>query len=168
MVNTFVLSKFSYFPLIWMFHDRCNDRKLKKINERAIWISYKDSHSCFESLLERNNSVSLRQKNLQLFLIEIFKTKKSLYPSFMESVIVERKENHNLRKTGRGALQLPKVQTISCWIESVSFLGKQLWHARKSEAIRKLLQYSKWKEFERPRLQHRLCKIYIADLGMCS
>ena len=48
---------------------------------RAIIHSMADSHSCFESLLARNNSVSLHQRNLQLLLVEIFKTKENLKDS---------------------------------------------------------------------------------------
>ena len=91
MMNTFVMSQFSYCPLIWMFHDRHINNKVNKIHERAVRIACKDSHSCFESLLERNNSVSRHQRNLQLLLVEIFKTKENLNPSF-----VERTENYNI------------------------------------------------------------------------
>ena len=89
MMNTFVKSQFSYCPLIWMYHNRCIHNKVNEIYERALPIAYKDSHSCFESRVERNsqcaenmfplfftilrnNSVSLHQLNLQLLLVEIF------------------------------------------------------------------------------------------------
>ena len=91
MMNTFVMSQFSYCPLIWMFHDRHINNKVNKIHERAVRIACKDSHSGFESLLERNNSVSRHQRNLQLLLVEIFETKENLNPSF-----VERTENYNI------------------------------------------------------------------------
>ena len=166
MMNTFVMSQFSYCPLIWMFHDRRINNKVNKIHERALRIAYRDSHSCFESLLERNNSVSLHQKNLQLLLVEIFKTKENLNPSFMKDIFVERTENYNLRSGN--TLQLPKVRTTTYGIESVSFLGSLLWHAlpeslKKSENLavfkRKLRS---WKGLD---CNCRLCKIYIADLG---
>ena len=92
MMNTFVMSQFSYCPLIWMFHDRRINNKVNKIHERALRIAYKDSHSCFESLLARNNPVSLHQRNLQLLLVEMFKTKENLNPSFMKDIFVERTE----------------------------------------------------------------------------
>ena len=62
MMNMFVMSQFSYCPLIWVFHDRRINNNVNKIHERALQIAYKDSHSCFESLLERNNSVSLHKR----------------------------------------------------------------------------------------------------------
>ena len=174
MMNTFVMSQFSYCSLIWMFHDRRINNKVNKIHERALRIAYKDSHygshtkkvSCFESHLARNNSVSLHQRNLQLLLVEIFKTKENLNPSFMKDIFVQRTENYNLRSGN--TLQLPKARTATYGIESVSFLGSRLWHAlperlKKSENLavfkRKLRS---WNGLD---CKCRLCKIYIADLG---
>ena len=166
MMNTFVMSQFSYCPLIWMFHDRRINNKINKIHERALRIAYRDSHSCFEFLLEKNNSVSLHQKNLQLLLVEIFKTKENLNPSFMNDIFVERTENYNLRSGN--TLQLPKARTTTYGIESVSFLGSLLWHAlpesmKKSENFAVFKRKLKsWKGLD---CNCRLCKIYIADLG---
>ena len=73
--NTFILSHFNYCPLIWMFNDRNIDKKINKIQERALRITYKDNTSQFKELLEKDNSVSIHQKNLQLLMIEVYKTK---------------------------------------------------------------------------------------------
>ena len=111
MMDIFVMSQFSYFPLICMFHSRRINNKVNQIHERALWITYKDSHSCFESLLERNNSVSLHQRSLQPLLVEIFETKENLNPSFMKNIFIEITENYNLRSGN--ALQLPKARTTT-------------------------------------------------------
>ena len=47
MMNTFVMSQFSYCPLSWMFHDRSVNMKINKIQERALRIAYKDCCSRF-------------------------------------------------------------------------------------------------------------------------
>ena len=39
MMNTFVMSQFSYCPLICMFHDRSANKKINKIQERALRIA---------------------------------------------------------------------------------------------------------------------------------
>ena len=76
MMNTFVMSQFSYCPLIWMFHDRRINDKVNKIRERALRIAYKDKHSCVESLSEENNSVC-SSENLQLLLVKIIQQSKT-------------------------------------------------------------------------------------------
>ena len=111
-------------------------------------------------------SVSLHQKNLQLLLVEIFKTKENLNPSFMNDIFVERTENYNLRSGN--TLQLPKARTTTYGIESVSFLGSLLWHAL-PESIKKSENFAvfkrKLKSWKGLDCNCRLCKIYIADLG---
>ena len=58
-MTSFVISHFSYFPLVWMFHDRRSYNKINKIHERALRIMHKDSTSNFEGLLIKSNSVSV-------------------------------------------------------------------------------------------------------------
>ena len=84
----FVMSHFSYCPLVWMFHNRKSYNKINKIHERALRIIHKDSTSNFEGLLIKINSVSVHQRNLQLLLIENYKTINNLNPSFMAEVFV--------------------------------------------------------------------------------
>ena len=87
-MTSFVMSHFSYCPLVWMFHDRKSNNKINKIHERALRIIHKDSTSNFEELLIKSNSVSVHQRNLQLLLTEIYKTVNNLNPSFMAEVFV--------------------------------------------------------------------------------
>ena len=77
MMNTFVMSQFSYCTLIWMFHDRLVCKKINKVQERALRIVYKDSCPSFEDLLKKAESVSIHQRNLKLFATEILNSKQS-------------------------------------------------------------------------------------------
>ena len=90
IMRSFIMSHFSYCPLIWMFHDRATNSRINKIHERALRIVYRDTESSFDELLAMDNSVSVHQRNLQLLMIEIYKTKNNLNPSFMEDIFVER------------------------------------------------------------------------------
>ena len=96
LMKTFVLSKFSYCSLIWMFHDRNLNNKINRIHERALRIAYKDNVSTFEKLLEMDNSVTVHQRNLQLLMVEIYKTKYNLNPSFMKQIFEEKEMPYNL------------------------------------------------------------------------
>ena len=94
LMNSFIKSQFSYCPLIWMFHDRALNAKVNKIQERALRIVYKNSHADYETLLKLDNAVSIHQRNLQYLMIEIYKTKKNLNPSFMSEIL--RQEMYNI------------------------------------------------------------------------
>ena len=83
-----------------MFHDRRANAKLNKIFERALQIACNDSGNNSENNSENNSannycspnkSLTIHQRNLQLLLIEIFKSKNNLNPTFMKDVFTENK-----------------------------------------------------------------------------
>ena len=43
ILKAFIESKFSYYPLVWMFTDRTTNRKINRLHERALRIVYTDS-----------------------------------------------------------------------------------------------------------------------------
>ncbi len=57
-----------------MFSSRQLNSKINKINKRGLRIANKDYESTFETLLARDKSVTVRTKNLQTLMTEIFKT----------------------------------------------------------------------------------------------
>ena len=87
LMDAFINSQFNYWPLVWRFHDRTINSKLKKIRERALRIVCKDSGNDFVNNL--NSSVTPRKRNLQLLMIEILKTKNDLNPNFMKDIFAE-------------------------------------------------------------------------------
>ena len=92
-----VTSQFQYCPLVWMFHGRKMNNKTNRLHEKALRISYKDHTSSFVSLLEKDRSVNIPQKNVQLLMTEIFKITNNLNPSFMDEIFVKRSVTYNLR-----------------------------------------------------------------------
>ena len=110
LMKAFVISQFSYCPLIWMFHDRNLNNKINRIHERTLRTAYKDNVSSFENLLIIDNSVTVHQKNLQFLMIEIYKIKHDLNPSFMKQIFEEKVLPYNLRCCDK--LQLPETETI--------------------------------------------------------
>ena len=45
LMNSFIKRQFSYFPHIWMFHDRNLNAKVNKIHERTLRMVYRDTHA---------------------------------------------------------------------------------------------------------------------------
>ena len=131
LMNAFIVSHFSYCPLVWMFHDRNINKKVNKIQERALRIVYKDNHSDFETLLVNQNSASAHQRSLRLLLSEIYKTKSGNAPSFMKEIFMEKVPSYGLRDGGN--ICLPKVKTMRFGTETVRFLGQKLWRILPTE-----------------------------------
>ena len=86
LMNSFIRSQFNYCPLVWMFHDRATNSKLNRIQERALRMVCKDSESGLADLKKKYGTI--HQHNLQLLMIEIFKTKNNLNPTFMKKFLL--------------------------------------------------------------------------------
>ena len=164
LMDAFIKSQFNYCPLVWMFHDRTINSKLNKIRERALRIVCKDIGDDF--LNNVDSSVTTHQRNLQLLMIEIFKTKNDLNPTFMKDIFAERDNYYSLRNINH--LQLPKVRTTIYSTENIQYRGCFLWSSLPSC----LRDCSTIQEFKR-RIEQwngdsctcRLCRVFIKDLG---
>ena len=82
----FVISQFSYCPLICMTHRRGFNNKINPIYERTLRIVYKDFLMLFEGLLAKDKCVTIHNWNLQQLAIEIFKVKMGISPIIMKEI----------------------------------------------------------------------------------
>ena len=83
-------SGFGYCPLVWMFHSR----KLSKLHERASRTIYQYYASPFTDFLQKDNSTTIHNRNIQLLATELFKVKNGLSPPFMNEISVENAQNY--------------------------------------------------------------------------
>ena len=75
IMKAFITSQFGYCPQVWMFRSRNLNNRINNIHERALRITCKGYNSTFQDLLEKDNSVTVHQRNLQVLATEIFKAK---------------------------------------------------------------------------------------------
>ena len=81
-------SQFGNCPLIWMFHSKELDNRIKRIHERALRITYNYKLSSFGKLLNKNNSVTIHYKNNKTLAIEIYKVILGLSPPLLNEVFM--------------------------------------------------------------------------------
>ena len=70
-VNEKLMSQFSYYPLIWMCHSRKINNQIYRLHERALRLAYNNKTSSFRELLEKDKSVTIHERNIQVLLTEI-------------------------------------------------------------------------------------------------
>ena len=88
-------------------------------------LVYTDSVSTFEQLLTRNNSVTTQERNLQLLMTEIFKTKSQLSTDFL---MVMFSSTGGYRISFNKDLTFLNVPITTAYgIEMVRFIGNKLW-----------------------------------------
>ena len=80
LMKSFIISQFSYCPLICMTHSRGLNNKINHIHERALRIVH------FSTFLAKDRSVTIHNRNLQQLAIEIFKVKMGIFPIITKEI----------------------------------------------------------------------------------
>ena len=167
LMNAFFKSQFSYCPLIWMCHSRANNNKSNRLHERCLRIVFSDKQSSFETLLEKDSSVSIHNRNLQILATEMYKIKNNLSPPIIADLFEQRNEQHyNLRNWAQ--FSLPAIKTVYHGSESISFLCPKIWNmlpdklknASSLEVFKASIK--SWKPENCP---CRLCRLYVQNVG---
>ena len=102
--NALIKSQFSYCPLVWMFCSRQTNNMINKIHERVL-----NNHSDFEAMLRNMNDITIHHRNIQIPIIELFKTKYDLASPVMDFMLSRRTICYNLRNLQE--LQLERKRT---------------------------------------------------------
>ena len=86
LFKSFILSQFGYCPLVWMLHSRKLNNRINKLHYRALKLTYQDENSSFDDLLERDNSFTIHERNIQSLGIELFKVAYGIAPEIMRLI----------------------------------------------------------------------------------
>ena len=101
-------------------------KKINRLHERFLRIIYCDKQSSFEELLEKDNSVSINQTNIQILATEMYKVTKDISPPQITELFARRdKHPYNLRHNTEFLQQL--VNSVRCETESISYLSRMIW-----------------------------------------
>ena len=166
LFKSFILSQFGYCPLVWMFHSRKLNSRINRIHEKALRIVYQDNISSFQELLQKDNSVTIHQRNLQVLATEIFKIKIGTAPSILKELFHCRSNNYSLRNPS----EFDRVHrnTVRFGDNSLTYLAPIIWDQISLEIklCENLLQFkTAIKSFIFQDCPCRICKTYIQGLG---
>ena len=125
LMNSFFRSQSNYCPLIWLCHSRTHTRKINRLHERCLRIIYNDKKSSFIKLFEKDNSVSIHQKNLQILATEMFKVSNGLSLVLTNDIFkLTGEQTYNLRKLSQ--FYRPKINSVYNGTESIIFRTKNM------------------------------------------
>ena len=149
-----------------MFHCRRLNNKINSIHERALRITYQDNASTFQELLNKDNSVSIHDKNLPVLATNMFKIHRRLSPEILTEAFVPKTSSYNLRRND--TFEKRRVHSVYHGTKSLSFLGPKIWDFvpvewKQSETLYSFkLKIRNWVCFECP---CGICKTYIQQVG---
>ena len=167
LMKAFVTSQFSYCPLIWMFHSRKLNNRINSIHERALRLAYNDYKATFNQLLEKDNSVTIHNRNLQILATEIYKVKNDLGPSIMKEVLQFKEPSYSLRSQ-QNTFVKRNVKTTHYGLQSIRYLAPIIWD-QVPEDIRNSVSLKVFKTSIKKWIPSncpcRLCKTYVGQVG---
>ena len=168
VMNSFLMHSLATAPLL--LHSRKNNNKIKHLHERCLRLIYSDKKSSYENLLEKDNSVSIRHKNIQALAIELFKVRHKLCPETTCDVFMERTSNqYNLRH--RPDFITPHLHSVFHGTENISYLGPKIWdivpgefkHKKSLKSFKESIKM--WLPTDCP---CRFCKVYLDGVGFIN
>ena len=93
-----------------MFYGR-QVNKIKCLHERALKMIYEDSTSLFDTLLDKDMSLSIHDRNIQQLALEMYKVTKGLAPAAISSWFLQCSNNSHTRSLS-DLSDLPQVNTV--------------------------------------------------------
>ena len=166
-MNAFFTSRSSYCPLVWMCRSRANNNKINRLHERCLRIVHNDKQSSLNELLEKDGSVPIHMKNIQILATEMYKLINNLSSPIMNRVFeLNSDSGYNLKQIS----QFPRsfVKSVYYGAEIISYLGPKIWNILPDDCknIQNLDTFkTKTKKWKPKNCPCRLCKVYIGRVG---
>ena len=142
--HTFIMSNFSYCPLVWHFCNEQNCRKIEKIQERALRFIYDDYSSNYNQLLVKSNLPSLKTRRMRTMALEVFKIVNKQSPLFLQDLVQLRNSNYNFRY--QNTLELPMLRTTRCGKNSFRYAAATLWNSFPNH-VREISNFNQFRSF---------------------
>ena len=137
------------------------------INERCLKIIYNDKRSSFNALLEKDDPVSIHERNIKILATEMFKVSKNLAPPQMHEVFKLKDQPHyNVRYNSLFFRSL--VKSVYKGTESLLFLRTKIWdiipdtYKDMPDLNSFELAFKRWRPVNCP---CTIYKVYIANVG---
>ena len=113
---------------MWHFCTAPDNRKLERLQERALRLVYNTTTESYDTLLKRAKLTTLQNRRLQDILILMFKVKNKLTVNQIADIFNINEENINSKRYNlRNAdFVLPRFKTVTYGRHSLRFLRQQL------------------------------------------
>ena len=124
--ESFVLSNFSYCSVIYNTFNVTQDKKIEKLNERALRLVCNDYTSPFDVILRETGKHMLFVIRKILVVEFVFKTLHNLSPPLDPSFYTRQENKYDMRDNFK--LKKPKFNTVQYGFRSLRYQGCLMWN----------------------------------------
>ena len=93
-MSSFIISHFSYCPLIWMFCSKKYTKKINAVHERSLQIIRHNYESLYPLLLEEARQIKFHQRCINSLMIEVCKYLDGHSPDIMNDIFKSRENTY--------------------------------------------------------------------------
>ena len=143
------------------------NHKINRVHKKALSILYDDEDSSFEQLLYRDQAYTVHEKNIQILLTEMFKSKNKLEPNLLQDIFeVSDYRGPTLRNSKY--FKRTNVKTVKYGDKSLQVFGVKLWNQlpREIQELENLNNFKnvikKWRPSKCP---CDICRTFISGVG---
>ena len=133
MYNAFIMSNFSYCPLIWMFCSKTNNNLINSVHKKALRIVYNKYDLSLNQLLEIDNGCSIHLRNLRFLMVEVYKSLNKLNPEFMWDLFSLK--NISVRLRCNKILKLPISSSKHKCTNTIVYRACSLWNSLNNDTM---------------------------------
>ena len=95
-LSSFIISHFSYCPLILMFCSKKSTKKINAVHERSLRIIRNDYESLYPLILEDAHQITFHQRCINSLMIEVYMYLNGHSPDIMNDIFKLRENTYNL------------------------------------------------------------------------
>ena len=130
LVNSFVLSNFSYCPLAWFVSSSTSLRKIENLHKREPRFLLNYYVSSHEQLLQKPSKASINLRNHRVICTEVFKTMIDLNPTYMKQIFEHSVSNKRpVIQNYKMNLVTPKTNQVRYGTKSLKSLAPKIWNS---------------------------------------
>ena len=111
---------------MWMNQSKSINNRINSLRERALRLIYRDYSSICQDLLQRDNSVTIHQKNIQALAILMNKVTNNIAPTIVSELFSLANINYNLRNGSQ--FHQPSANAVWNGLGIISYLGPKIWN----------------------------------------
>jgi hypothetical protein len=126
IINAYIFSNFTFCSLIYHFSSKKNERKLEKLQERALRAAFNDYVCQYSDLLEKAKLQRLCVKRCKRVIEHVFKAIHDLSPLFSNDFYTVKESNYYLRHSK--LLKIPNFNTVRYGQNSLKYQASKLWN----------------------------------------